>query len=152
MRRTDRLNTHHRAPVASRSDARAKKSEMLEIRVCLPLKQALAEHCRSTGVNRSAFVRAAIEERMARERDAAPAWILASGAAMTMVQSHARTFAAAGLIIVAGFTSALSLRPDERAMLRMLEIGELAHIASIETRADAALDELAHLSSLKEVR
>ena len=127
-----------------RSGVFCKQSEMLEIRISLPLKQALAEHCRSTGVNRSEFVRAAIEDRIERDRNAGPQWLAAGDSVVTLLQSQARTIAAASMIVVFAFGSALSLRPDTSSMLIMLEMTALAHESPAGNRTGAPMGHVDH--------
>lgn len=112
-----------------------KKSEMLEVRVSLPLKQALDAHCQITGVQRSAFVRGAIEARMARERKALEGGLMAGTNLAGMVSVSARAAGVFGLILMAGYWSAVAVRPDASAMLPMAQMAHMtqsAHPASSE--------------------
>ena len=141
MKRVDGGKPVHRGANKRRSDTFCKQSEMLEIRISLPLKQALAEHCRSKGINRSAFVRAAIGDRIERDRRGGFSWAAARDSVLMPLQSHSRSIMAASLIVFMGFFSALSLRPDTSSMLIMLEMTELIREIPAEASAGASLGE-----------
>jgi hypothetical protein len=108
-----------------RSRVSSKKSEMLEIRISLPLKQALEDHCRSSGVNRSAFVRAAIDERIMRERRRLPALDLAGGRILTVARSRAGLLTASLLLMLISLNTASYFRDASAAygLRQMASIG-----------------------------
>ncbi len=120
----------------------SKKSEMLEIRLSLPLKEALSEHCRTTGVSRSAFVRAAINDRIERERRALSTWISPAGNVAAFVRSRYRVIGGAFCVLLMSYYSALALRPDASAMLVMLEMAEMVDVGTVASGASAPLSDI----------
>jgi len=119
----------------TRTDGPRKKSEMLEIRISLPLKQAIAEHCKSTGVNRSAFVRAAIEARLAGDYRAVPSWSGASRKIVSMIRSNALAIATVSFFLVMSINSTLVLR-DASAAWGMKQLAMLNYLDPHETGTD----------------
>ncbi|WP_323761886.1 ribbon-helix-helix domain-containing protein [Maricaulis sp.] len=110
---------------------------MLEIRLSLPLKEALSEHCRTTGVSRSAFVRAAITDRIERERQALSHWLAPAGDVAAFVRSRYRVIGGAFCVLLMSYFSALAVRPDASAMLVMLEMAEMVDEGPVAADASA---------------
>jgi len=138
----DWLKFVRRTDLHGRPGTASKKSEMLEIRLSLPLKETLSEHCRTTGVSRSAFVRAAITDRIERERRALSPWIAPVGDVATFVRSRSRVIGGAFCVLLMGYFSALAVRPDASAMLVMLEMAELRDESTVASGTRAPLSDI----------
>ncbi len=133
----DWLKFARRTGLGGRPGTASKKSEMLEIRLSLPLKEALSEHCRTTGVSRSAFVRAAITDRIERERQALSHWLAPAGDVAAFVRSRYRVIGGAFCVLLMSYFSALAVRPDASAMLVMLEMAEMVDEGPVAADASA---------------